>query len=262
RRYLARKRWTGGVLGAREWETGEPVTLLRPIDLVWMSVLFGAYEYTAVAQFMNARYLLRAVLRGEVASTLLTEEPEMDIRPNVAKCFRAGLRGEVASTLLTEELEMGIRPNVAKRSPSKEKTKMRANVTVHDQPIPVICFFGTKGGVGKTTIIDEFAALVSRAPSGPNVLLVDFDVHHRGLTVLRTKNRDGACNTIHEYMVDSNLEFSSAQDVTPPDEPEGRGRQFLIPSSKLASEKVFATLAKVKPRDLLARIREVIGAAA
>ncbi len=138
----------------------------------------------------------------------------------------------------------------------------KQDVTVTDRTIPIIAFFGTKGGVGKTTIMDAFATLVSRAASCPAVLLVDFDVHHRGLTVLRTKDRlGGAVKTIHEYLADDNLSFSTACDVTPPGSTGNRGTQFLIPSSNLAAEKVFATLAGKPPAELLDRLRGLLDSA-
>jgi len=138
----------------------------------------------------------------------------------------------------------------------------RSDSNTADKHVPIVCFFGTKGGVGKTTIVDKFATLISRAPGNPNVLLVDFDVHHRGLTILRTRDRFGACKTIHEYLADASLEFSGAQDVTPLGENRNHGRQFLIPSSGLSAEHVFATLGKLNPLDALERIKGLLNVAA
>jgi len=127
--------------------------------------------------------------------------------------------------------------------------------------IPVIAFFGTKGGVGKTTIVDKFSALVARATQKPNILLVDFDVHHRGLTVLRTKDQITDCRTIHEYIADIDLEFQKAQDVTPFDPTNIRGKEYLIPSSKMAAEHVFSIVAKIKPAVLVDRLTKLFSTA-
>lgn len=135
-------------------------------------------------------------------------------------------------------------------------------VRVGDQHIPVIAFFGTKGGVGKTTIVNKFSTLVARAPKRPNVLMVDFDVHHRGLTVLRTGDSFKGCRTIHEYLFDEELEFKGAQDVTPSGSFDGQGREYLIPSSNLAAEKVFESLTRVEPRVLVGRLAELLNKAA
>ncbi len=135
-------------------------------------------------------------------------------------------------------------------------------INIDNRPIPIIAFFGTKGGVGKTTVMDKFATLVSSSAACPNVLLVDFDVHHRGLTVLRTKDHTGSgVTTIHEYLSNEHLSFSAACDVTPADDLSTRGRQFLIPSSNLAAERVFATLAGAEPMQLLDRLRGILTAA-
>ena len=91
----------------------------------------------------------------------------------------------------------------AKETPMKNV--LVSQVTTDGKRPPIIAFFGTKGGVGKTTIVDKFSTLVSRTQIRPNVLMVDFDIHHRGLTVLRTKDRFGNCPTIHEYLANDNL---------------------------------------------------------
>ncbi len=138
-------------------------------------------------------------------------------------------------------------PNASLRSASSRSRK-----------VPNIAFFGTRGGVGKTTIMDKFGALIVRSESGPNVLMVDFDVHHRGLTVLRTADVASKCPSIHDYIVDSTLAFSSAHDITPIGDPMVRGRQLLIPSSALAATQVFDSIARTDPATLLARIRKIL----
>lgn len=135
-------------------------------------------------------------------------------------------------------------------------------VTNGDKVIPVIAFFGTKGGVGKTTVVDKFATIVARSPRKPNVLMVDFDVHHRGLTVLRTRDQITDCRTIHEYIADNELAFQKAQDVTHFDPTNANGKEYLIPSSNLAAEHVFSIVAKTKPALLVERLTSLFTQAA
>lgn len=134
-------------------------------------------------------------------------------------------------------------------------------ITKKNLYIPIIAFFGTKGGVGKTTVVDKFSSLVSRSEENPNILMVDFDVHHRGLTVLRTRDRFARCRTVHEYLVDDQLEFEGAQDVTPSDGVVSKGKEFLMPSSNLAAEHVFDALAGIKSDALVKRLASLLIAA-
>src|SRR5205085_12358403 len=84
--------------------------------------------------------------------------------------------------------------------------------------IPVIAFFGAKGGVGKTTIARLFAELVISASdqSGrhPNVLIIDFDVDHRGLTVSMASDIIYNCPTVHEQIATNNATGADAVDVS------------------------------------------------
>src|SRR5438270_9696553 len=137
-------------------------------------------------------------------------------------------------------------------------------IEVNGRHIPVVAFFGTKGGVGKTTITDKFSRLVVRGPKQPNVLLADFDVHHRGLTVTRTARQMMAdhCPTIHEYLANPQLGFQGAQDVTPPEDSKARGREFLVPSSTVGAANVFHALITLDPPVLVERIVDLLTAAA
>ncbi len=135
------------------------------------------------------------------------------------------------------------------------------NIKVDNRPVPLIAFFGTKGGVGKTTIVDKVSGLIARASVKPNILMVDFDIHHRGLTILRTGDNFN-CPTIHEYLYDENLEFDKAHEVTPPDQRDEQGREYIIPSSNLAAQDVFQSLTHTKPELLVKRLYSLLNAAA
>src|SRR2546421_9699037 len=84
--------------------------------------------------------------------------------------------------------------------------------------IPVIAFFGAKGGVGKTTIARLFAELVISASDRdgrhPNVLIIDFDVDHRGLTVTMASNIIYRCSTVHEQIASNSATAADAVDVS------------------------------------------------
>jgi len=119
--------------------------------------------------------------------------------------------------------------------------------------IPVVAFFGTKGGVGKTTIMDKFATIVSRSPGTPNILLVDFDVYHRGLTILRSSDRGANHRTIHEYVGHPDLAFAGAMDVTITVD-QSVGRHYLIPAARSSASGKYETVATVSTEGLRERI--------
>jgi len=158
-----------------------------------------------------------------------------------------------AYSLDPNEKEMG------KRKMNEQKDQY---VSVDGRHVPIIAFFGTKGGVGKTTIVDKFSTLIARGSTAPNVLMVDFDVHHRGLTVLRAGGQISGCRTIHEYIANDDLQFHGAKDVTPNRGAQSAGREFLIPSSSLAAEGVYGSLTRLQPRVLVERIAAILSAAA
>ncbi|MCX5673868.1 MAG: AAA family ATPase [Planctomycetota bacterium] len=119
--------------------------------------------------------------------------------------------------------------------------------------VPVVAFFGTKGGVGKTTIAREFAELVTGAKVAPNVLIVDVDVHNRGMTVDLTKQTPISCKTVHDYIASKNVSDVEAVDMTHTIEgsQSSSGRLFFIPSSTPEAGHVFDESAKIGPQKLL-----------
>jgi cellulose biosynthesis protein BcsQ len=135
------------------------------------------------------------------------------------------------------------------------------NINVNNRHVPLIAFFGTKGGVGKTTIVNKVSSLIARAQSRPNILMVDFDIHHRGLTVLRTGD-NFKCPTIHEYLYDENLGFNRAHEVTPSDQANEQGHEYIVPSSNLTAQNVFESLTHTKPELLVERLSTLLKEAA
>lgn len=129
--------------------------------------------------------------------------------------------------------------------------------------VPVVAFFGTKGGVGKTTIARRFAELVTLAPSGPNVLLVDADVYHRGMTVEMTTHTPATCKTVHDYIAARNpsgVEVADMSGLVKGTRPDS-GQLFFIPASTPDSEEVFRRAAEIGPEALLEILYKVASSA-
>ncbi len=129
--------------------------------------------------------------------------------------------------------------------------------------IPVVAFFGTKGGVGKTTISRRFAEMITLADTGPNVLLVDGDVHHRGMTVEMKSHTHVACNTVHDYIVSKNtdqVEAANISGVVKGAQPNS-GKLYFIPASSQDSDHIFEESAKIGAEPLLTILHEVVAKA-
>ncbi len=136
-------------------------------------------------------------------------------------------------------------------------------VTNNGRRIPVVAFFGTKGGVGKTTISKRFAELMTLADSAPNVLLVDGDVHHRGMTVEMKTQTHVACKTVHDYIVSKNVDDVEAANVTAViagSRPQS-GSLFFVPASSPDADHVFEQSALIQPDKLLEIIFQVVSKA-
>lgn len=136
-------------------------------------------------------------------------------------------------------------------------------VTRNGRPVPVVAFFGTKGGVGKTTIARRFAEHVTLAEAAPNVLVVDVDVHNRGMTVEMTAHRPHTCKTVHDYIASKNVADVEAVDMTHqvrhgrPDS----GKLHFIPASTPEADHVFDKSAEIGAENLLEILHAVIASA-
>ena len=207
------------------------------------------FQITSIAsEIANYSSPLQFLTRG-ILTVPQTEQINMEVSQDIKKKENQVKTAEKAISVLGKEA-------------SQMTDKVEHYVVVGSRTIPIVAFFGTKGGVGKTTIVDKFSTLVSRADKAPNILMVDFDIHHRGLTVLRTKDRFEGSRTIHEYLANDQLEFHGAQDVTPLGNFGTQGREFLIPSSNLAAEHVYKSLNRLNPTDLIKRLTNLLNAAA
>lgn len=135
--------------------------------------------------------------------------------------------------------------------------------------VPIISFFGTKGGVGKTTITNRFADLVVISDKNPNVLIIDFDVEARGTTILRTRGERFTCPTVHEYIANrkSKIEeiYDASETVDVRGKPEGseRGKLYLIPSATRDAKGTFQAISEIgkKPEDLKNLVQNLINSA-
>jgi cellulose biosynthesis protein BcsQ len=134
--------------------------------------------------------------------------------------------------------------------------------------VPIIAFFGTKGGVGKTTLTNKFADLVALAESSPRVLIIDFDVDARGTTILRTRGNLIVTRTIHDYVASRTAEVDDTIDVSKTVEIRSQKRKalatpqvFLIPSATPDAAEKFKTVASIGYPDLLQLLTNVIQSA-
>lgn len=141
-----------------------------------------------------------------------------------------------------------------------------------DRKVPIVAFFGTRGGVGKTTITNKFADLVVVAETAPRVLLIDLDVSARGTTVLRISGPIN-CRTIHDYVRTRSTEIEEALDVTNTVDVMGKkdkggkledvkGKLYLIPSATAEAAQIFRTTADIGYQELLGIVRGLIDSAA
>lgn len=137
-----------------------------------------------------------------------------------------------------------------------------ARITKDGRRVPVVAFFGTKGGVGKTTISRRFAELITMADLAPNVLLVDGDVHHRGLTVEMTAETPASCKNVHDYIAAQNPQGAEAVDMTGliRGRRDHSGNLAFIPASSKDSREVFDKSAKIGPVKMLEILHDVIAA--
>jgi len=147
--------------------------------------------------------------------------------------------------------------------------------------VPIIAFFGAKGGVGKTTITNKFADLVALSDSKPKVLLIDFDLDARGTTILRTKTESFSCKTIHGYVSDavrsrdkgnktlSDMIIKEIEALDVSETIEIRNKRlrglseslYLIPSATPDEKQTFRTITKIEPEQLLKIILSIIDVA-
>jgi len=133
----------------------------------------------------------------------------------------------------------------------------------HGSPIPVVAFFGAKGGVGKTTISRRFAELITLAQSAPNVLLLDFDVYQPGMTVTMTGQMPISCKSVHDYIASQNTSDVEAAEVTATvrGSKPGTGRLFFIPASAPEAKAVFDAGASIGAERMLQILHDVISSA-
>lgn len=130
---------------------------------------------------------------------------------------------------------------------------------------PIIAFFGTKGGVGKTTLTNKFADLVALADGNPRVLLIDFDVDARGSTVLRTRGRPIATKTIHDYIAGRTAAVEEIIDVSDTVEVRSDRRRsvaapsvYIMPSATPDALATFKTVAGLEYPELLSLVTRLI----
>lgn len=92
--------------------------------------------------------------------------------------------------------------------------------------IPILCFTGTKGGVGKTTIARRFCELIHGSMSNLSVLYIDLDVFNLGAKILyKLKNS----KTFHDYIKNKETDIVELHCVT--DDKQKNNYLYVLPSA-------------------------------
>jgi len=248
-RYLKCKRWSGGVVAVRRCDPHDTNHLQGPKP--------GNYDIIInVDIFLYKPVQLFAVLFRNAFVSPAMQEAFSHIIDDIHVRLERRTESDI------DKFRIMQLSNKLLKGAEKMISEAKPEVFVGEKRVPIIAFFGTKGGVGKTTIVDKFSTLVSRSGQNPNVLMVDFDVHHRGLTVLKTRNKPWSCRTVHQYIADEQIDFEGGIDVTQMDYHDKQGREFLIPSSVPTAEKVFKSLSDIDPDLLVKRIISLFNASA
>lgn len=130
--------------------------------------------------------------------------------------------------------------------------------------VPIITFFGTQGGVGKTTITNKFADIVLQAKSRTNVLIIDLDIETMATTISRVGRNPFACKTMHEYIsarstiVDDVIDITTIKKGADPNE----NHLYLIPSIKSSDAKHgFRVAANIESEELFTILKSLINSA-
>ena len=124
-------------------------------------------------------------------------------------------------------------------------------------------FFGSIGGVGRTTIARRFAELVTLAPGTPNVLLVDAEVYMPSMTTRIAREISISGKTLHDYIASRNTSDVEALDATAVvrgHRPES-GRLFFIPASVPEARPQFDEAARIGTEPMLRILQEVVRSA-
>lgn len=151
------------------------------------------------------------------------------------------------------------------------REKLLAEIVPEPPPrpteVPIIAFFGTKGGVGKSTIANEFAKQITLAENKPNVLLIDIDFSARSTTIIHTDDNFN-CKTLIDYIKQSQEKYpvdveelinitNSNYEMHKYYQGLESGRLFLLPSTK-PNEKIFEIIKPIDYRKLREIIKSII----
>ncbi len=141
---------------------------------------------------------------------------------------------------------------------------MPNEIVRNNRQVPVISFFGTRGGVGKSTIAQYVAELLLSAPgtdgNGPSVLLVDLDVHHRQLTRQYMESTFANSPTFNDLVSLDDPSKVCALNVTAQvkiqkgTSDDRNGELYFIPSASREDVDAYLTGAKADP----GRVKEIM----
>ncbi len=133
--------------------------------------------------------------------------------------------------------------------------------------IPVIAVTGTQGGVGKTTIANKLADLLTMNESKSNILVMDFDLETRASTLRRIGSSQIDCNTVRQYIderiysVDGVIDTTKSVQVRNEEIKNQKGKLYLIPAA-LPGETNFDVIRKTDTGELLDIVKGLVKTAA
>lgn len=126
-----------------------------------------------------------------------------------------------------------------------------------DHDVPIVAFFGTSGGVGKSTISNKFARIATFSKTKDGIkrkaLIIDFDVFSRLTTITHAGAGMLSIPTMHDYIAKRSGEIGELFEIPN----EGGGHFYMIPSAS-KDDPVFNLMAEINPNELLIIIRNLI----
>jgi hypothetical protein len=123
-------------------------------------------------------------------------------------------------------------------------------------------------GSGKSVIASSLAELITRAPDGPNVLLIDGDIYNRGLTV-RAASLLGRpqCDYLQDGLMGGNenvsaLELTDSLFRRTPSHQANDGAMYFLPAAPVEALNPFRWISNLSEDDLNNRVARVMASAA
>lgn len=124
--------------------------------------------------------------------------------------------------------------------------------------VPLVAFFGARGGAGRHTLSANFSEDITYSESSPSVLVVDMDLYTRALTSGFTEGDYTHCPTLEDYLGVGREGARFALNVTLYKRNPVGGKLMLIPAPKKADARIFPEASG----DILSTVQEFFTRAA